>query len=142
VPAAGNLNISAEYRFLFPATNTSPSPIIRNEEVMLLRAEANWALGNVSVALQDVNNIRVVSGGLPTLASLPSGGAGLDIIMYEKRFSVMWEGSRWVDMRRWGRLGQLPLDRAGQFVAKVMPIPQSECDARARSLPRGCEGNL
>jgi hypothetical protein len=142
VPAAGNLNISAEYRFLFPATNTSPNPIIRNEEVMLLRAEANWALGNVSAALQDVNNIRAVSGGLPTLASLPSGAAGLDIIMYEKRYSVLWEGSRWVDMRRWGRLGQLPLDRAGQFVAKVMPIPQSECDARAGNLPRGCEGNL
>ena len=38
--------------------------------------------------------------------------------------------------------GELPIDRAGQFVAKVMPIPQAECDARAPNRPKGCEGNL
>jgi starch-binding outer membrane protein, SusD/RagB family len=137
-----SLNIAATQRFLFPSGNGSANSIIRNEELMLLRAEANWATGNTAQALLDVNNIRQVSGGLAALTSLPAGSAGLDIIMYEKRYSTLWEGNRWVDMRRWGRLGQLPIDKPGQFVAKVMPIPQNECDARKGALPRGCEGNL
>ena len=51
--------------------------------------------------------------------------------------STLFEGLRWVDMRRWNRLAQLPIDRAGQFVAKVMPIPQAECDGRT-AKPNGC----
>jgi hypothetical protein len=141
-PGSPPLNIAAEYRFLFPATQNSPNFIIRNEELMLLRAEANWALGNVAQTLLDINKIRQISGGLGPVAAVPVGSAGLDIIMYEKRYSVMWEGARWVDMRRWGRLGLLPLDRTGQFRAKVMPIPTGECDARGTNKPRGCEGNL
>ena len=73
------------------------------------------------------------------LASL--GATPLNALIYEKRFSTLYEGLRWVDMRRWGRLGDLPLDKAGQFVAKVMPIPQAECDARATALPNGCGPN-
>jgi len=36
-----------------------------------------------------------------------------------------------------GLLNLLPLDQPGQFVAKVMPIPQAECDARVVK-PNGC----
>ena len=61
--------------------------------------------------------------------------------MYEKRMSTLNEGLRWVDMRRWGRLALLPIDKAGQFVARVMPIPQAECDARLSALPNGCLAN-
>ena len=144
----GLQNIAAEYRFEVWPTPSSPAAIIRNEELLLLRAEANWAQGNTGAALADLNVVRTVSGKLAPLGSLASGAAGLDAIAYEKHMSLLFEGSRWVDMRRWGRIGQLPIDRAGQFVAKVMPIPQGECDARlaigapASTLPRGCEGNL
>ncbi len=143
---ATSINLPADYRFVNPTTNQSSNPILRNEELMLLRAEANWATGNTGQALLDLNNIRQVSGGLAPVAALPAGSAGLDIIVYEKRYSTLWEGNRWVDMRRWGRLNQLPIDRTDlnppQFRAKVMPIPQQECDARKGNLPKGCEGNL
>ena len=75
----------------------------------------------------------------------PAGQAADALLQH---LSLLFEGSRWVDMRRWGRLGQLPIDTPGMFVAKVMPIPQAECDARrpvgapASVTPRGCEGNL
>lgn len=148
VSPPGAQNIPAEYRFEIYPSPSSPAPIIRNEELLLLRAEANWALGNTAAALADLNIVRTTSGKLAPLASLATGAAGLDAIMYEKHLSLLFEGVRWVDMRRWGRLGQLPIDTPGMFVAKVMPIPQAECDARrpigapASVLPRGCEGNL
>ncbi len=128
-------NISATHRFLMYPTPSSPAPIIRNEELILLRAEANIATGNAAAALADINNIRAVSGKLAAIAT-----ANLDALVYEKRMSTLYEGLRWVDMRRWGRLAQLPLDRAGQFVARVMPIPQAECDARP-TKPVGCNAN-
>lgn len=148
VSPPGNQNIAAEYRFDIWPTPSSPNSIIRNEELLLLRAEANWAQGNTAAALADLNIVRTTSGKLPALAALPTGAAGLDLIAYEKHQSLLFEGTRWVDMRRWGRLGQLPIDTPGMFVAKVMPIPQAECDARrpvgapASVTPRGCEGNL
>jgi len=148
VAPPGNQNIAAQYRFDIYPSPSSPAPIIRNEELLLLRAEANWALGNTNAALADLNIVRTTSGKLAPLAALAAGPTGLDAIMYEKHLSLLFEGTRWVDMRRWGRLAQLPIDTPGMFVAKVMPIPQAECDARraigapASTLPRGCEGNL
>lgn len=79
------------------------------------------------------------SGGLPasTLTAASSDAAVLDAILYEKRYSLLMEGDRWVDMRRYGRLSQLPLDVASgpnkNFVPKVSPIPQGECLVRAKS---------
>jgi hypothetical protein len=139
INAPGGINIPATHHFIMYPTNASPVPIIRNEELILIRAEANIGLNNLSAALSDINDIRAVSGGLASLASL--GATPLNALIYEKRFSTLFEGLRWVDMRRWGRLGDLPLDKAGQFVAKVMPIPQAECDARASALPNGCGPN-
>ena len=36
------------------------------------------------------------------------------------------EGHRWVDMRRFGRLGDLPIDREGDDVWSAFPIPEAE----------------
>ncbi len=128
-------NIAATYRFTMYPTPSSSASIIRNEELILIRAEANIATGNLASALADINNVRAVSGKLAPIAT-----ANLDAVMYEKRMSLLYEGIRWVDMRRWGRLGQLPIDKVGQFVAVVMPIPQAECDARSVK-PNGCLAN-
>ncbi len=131
-----NLNIPATHRFTIYPTPNSPAPIIRNEELMLIRAEANIFTGNFVAAMQDINNIRSVSGGLnPVAFATPANG--LTALLYERRYSLLFEGQRWHDHRRFGLLGLLPLDQAGQFVAKVMPIPQAECDARPVK-PTGC----
>jgi hypothetical protein len=56
-------------------------------------------------------------------------------ILYEKRYSLMMEGDRWIDHRRYNKLDLLPLDVTSgvnkNFVAKVNPIPQGECLVRA-----------
>ena len=102
----------------------------------LIRAEANIFADNFVAALQDINNIRSVSGGLGPTA-FATQAAGLTALLYERRYSLLFEGQRWNDHRRFGLLNLLPLDQAGQFVAKVMPIPQAECDARVVK-PTGC----
>jgi starch-binding outer membrane protein, SusD/RagB family len=119
-------------------TSASPVPVIRNEELILLQAEVYLALGNTAGAIAAYNVTRQVSGGLPatSLTSASPAASILTEILYEKRYSLMLEGLRWVDMRRYGRLGQLPLDVASgpnkNFVAIVAPIPQGECLVRAK----------
>ncbi|HVS60284.1 MAG TPA: RagB/SusD family nutrient uptake outer membrane protein [Gemmatimonadaceae bacterium] len=132
-----NLNIPATHRFTIYPTPNSPAPIIRNEELMLIRAEANIFTNNFAAAMQDINNIRTVSGGGLGPVAIATPAAGLTALLYERRYSLLFEGQRWNDHRRFGLLNLLPLDQPGQFVAKVMPIPQAECDARV-TKPTGC----
>jgi starch-binding outer membrane protein, SusD/RagB family len=114
-------------------TNSTPIAIIRNEELILLRAEARLATGDKAGAIADINTVRMNSGGLPasTLTTASSDDAVLMGILYEKRYSTMMEATRWVDMRRYNKLSLLPLDIASgpnkNFIPKVMPIPQGEC---------------
>lgn len=135
-PPSG-INIAATLRFNLYPNQDSPAPIIRNEELILLRAEANIFTGNLAAALADINNVRQVSGDLDPLPPFASQAAALDALLYERRYSLLFEGQRWNDYRRFNRLNQLPLDRPTFFVAKVMPIPQAECDARIVK-PNGC----
>ena len=87
--------------------------------------------GNAASALQDINAVRTVSGGLPALATLGATQTEqITALLYEKWMSLLFEGHRWHDMRRFGRLSQLPLDLPNHFVARVMPIPNAECLAR------------
>jgi hypothetical protein len=132
-----NLNIPADHHFIVYPTPNSSAPIIRNEELMLLRAEANIFTGNFAAAMQDINNIRAVSGGGLAPVAFATPADGLTALLYERRYSLLFEGQRWNDYRRFGILNQLPIDKPGQFVAKVMPIPQAECDARTEK-PAGC----
>jgi hypothetical protein len=128
----GSSSIPATQSLIQYGSHTTPTPIIRNEELILIRAEANLQLGNPGAALIDLNNVRTVSGGLA-----PTATASLDELLYEREYSLFLEGFRWIDARRFGRLGSLPLDLPTHFVAKVVPIPKAECDARLVK-PVGC----
>jgi len=138
-PATGKSTLG----FSMWPTQSSPIAIIRNEELILLRAEARLATGDKAGAIADLNQVRVNSGGLPasTLTTASSDDAILTGILYEKRYSTMMEGNRWIDMRRYNKLNLLPLDVPSgpnkNFVAKVNPIPQGECLVRA-----GLKGDL
>jgi hypothetical protein len=138
VTSSGPTSASSTIGFKIYPTSASPVPVIRNEELILLNAETKLALGDLTGAIAALNVTRQVSGGLPasTLTAASGSSAILDQILYEKRYSLMFEGLRWVDMRRYGRLNQLPLDVPSgpnkNFVAPVAPIPQAECLTRAR----------
>lgn len=106
--------------------STDHYPIIRNEELILLRAEANVGLGNYGAAEADMNIVRAAAG-LSGYTGTDASNA-LDRLLHEKRYSLFGEGHRWVDMRRYGRLGQLPIDRPGRGdkAFSRMEIPEQE----------------
>lgn len=114
-------------------STSAPIPIIRNEELILLRAEANIGLGNFEDAEDDINLIRQVSGNLPTIdfdASTTTETA-LDRLLYEKKYSLLFEGGHhWIDLRRHDRLDDLPLDDPGHIRLESWPFPATELDAR------------
>jgi len=126
------LGIPAEYRFKVYATNTTPVPIIRNEELVLTRAEARWFTGDKPGAIADLNAVRSISGGLGASAATAGSTDAqfIQALLYERRYSLMLEGRRWVDYRRFNLLQTLPKDLPTHFIAIVQPVPQAECDAR------------
>ncbi|HSW29849.1 MAG TPA: RagB/SusD family nutrient uptake outer membrane protein [Longimicrobiales bacterium] len=118
-----------------------PMPIIKNEDLVLMRAEAQWFTGAKAAAIADLDVVRVNSGGLPA-STLTTGSSDADFVtalLYERRYSLFWEyGHRWVDMRRFNRLAQLPKavpDRDRIF--PYVPLPVDECTPR-NPQPAGC----
>jgi starch-binding outer membrane protein, SusD/RagB family len=118
----------------------STFPWIRNEELLLIRAESNYALGNFATALSDVNVVREKAGGLAPIASLPSAAALLDEILYNRRYSLLWEGFAYFDAMQYGRLGpaDLPRDLPTHRVFTRLNWPSNEClQRRMASGPCG-----
>src|SRR5947199_95305 len=118
-----------------------PIPIIRDEELVLLRAEAEWFTGATLQALADIDLVRQNAGGLAatTLTIASSDAAFVTELLYNRRYSLLWEqGTRWIDARRFNRMADIPAEPpTGGHVAKVMPVPDPECNARG--LLSGCE---
>lgn len=119
-----NDNLTSDLGVTVAKGSTDPWPVIRNEELILLRAEANIGLGQFGDAESDMNIVRTAAG-LDAYTGTDATNA-LDRLLYEKRYSLYGEGHRWVDMRRYGRLGDLPLDRPGDVVITNMVPPEDE----------------
>lgn len=115
------------------ADQNAPIPIIRDEELLLLRAEANIGLNNFGAAITDLDLVRVNAGNLPptTLTAGSPAAAMIDELLYNRRYSLLWEqGGRWLDARRYNRLGTIPIAVPNGEVPTRMPIPADECASR------------
>ena len=131
-------SVSSNVKIIAYANSVAPVPIIKNEELILLRAEANNALGNRPAAIQDLDFIRVNSGGLVPLGAAYAGDL-VDEILYNRRYSLFDEyGHRWVDLRRYGRLATLEKALPTHKIFPVVPIPVDECNQRLAQPPKGC----
>ncbi|WP_205514635.1 RagB/SusD family nutrient uptake outer membrane protein [Longitalea arenae] len=117
--------LTSDYDFFVYPTNVTRMPIIRNEELILLYAEVQAQLNNSSNAVSAINRIR-------NAASLGNYTGATDVnsliteILKQRRYSLFGEGHRWVDMRRYNRLNELPIDRPGDDVWVQFPRPATE----------------
>jgi len=94
-------------------------PLIRIQEMRLLKAEANYRMGDLAGAAELVNQTRTRAGLAPTDADgsnpdcvprLPDGSCGdlWEMLKWEKRMETVWTGvagaNWWFDGRGWGDL--------------------------------------
>ncbi|HUQ20324.1 MAG TPA: hypothetical protein VM099_11990 [Gemmatimonadaceae bacterium] len=129
------------YKANFNATQLSPIAYLKNEELILLRAQAKVGLGDLAGALADVNFVRAAAGGLAPLPAFANATAAIDAILREKRYSLLMESAhRLVDLRAYGRLNNtfFKKELGGDIFLKALPIPQNEADQRGGVLTVTC----
>jgi starch-binding outer membrane protein, SusD/RagB family len=117
--------LTSKYDFYVYKTNTDPIPIIRNEELVLLYAEVKAQMGVTAEALTAINRIRNAAG-LSNYSGATDKQSLITEILKQRRYSLYGEGHRWIDMRRYNLLNQLPIDRPGDDVWVQFPIPANE----------------
>lgn len=135
--------IPGELKFTMYLTNLQPDaghpiPLVKDEELLLLRAEAEWfaSAPNKVQALADIDSVRIGSGKLlPTTLTIASSDAAFVAeLLYNRRYSLMWEqGARWIDARRFNLLGNIEIVSNNGNIPNAMPVPLTEC--QARNLP-------
>jgi len=113
---------------LYPSPE-SPVGLIRNEELILLRAEALFFTGDTHNANVELNKVRTLSGLLEPAPETANESMFIAQLLYERRYSLLFEGGhRWIDLRRFRQ--PLPLDRPDDKANVRFPIPLAECNAR------------
>jgi starch-binding outer membrane protein, SusD/RagB family len=131
--------VTTDYMFSIYNSNDAPIPIIRNEELILLRAEARFFTGDVLGALNDINLIRTTSGGLASRGAFLSNNDFIAELLKQRRYSLLFEGGhRWIDTRRFGLLASLPRALPSHTVPSRFPFPEAECLARVPAPTQGC----
>lgn len=117
--------LTSSYDFFVYQTNTDSIPIIRNEELILLYAEIKAQTGAASEAVNAISIIRQAAG-LGSYGGATDRNSLITEILKQRRYSLYGEGHRWIDMRRYDLLSQLPIDRVNDDVWKQFPIPANE----------------
>lgn len=114
----GELNYGTNWRHL------------RYADILLMAAEAFYRSSNETKARTYLNLVRNRAG-LATIS--PTGTALFDAIVTERQLELAFEGSRFVDLVRWGKAAQ-ELGSLGFRTGKheVLPIP--DYDVRAGGL--------
>ena len=102
--ASSGVPIPGDYQDARWSDNAAPIPYIRNEELILIYAEAKLNTGDPAGAIAAINTIRNIWG-----VGDYSGGQStdelMDEILFQRRYSLWAEGGhRWVDLRRTNRL--------------------------------------
>lgn len=107
--AAGNL-LLGRYQDNRWATNIAPIPFIRNEELILIYAEANARLGNTTPAVTAINTVRN-TWGVGNYTGATDTESLIEEILFQRRYSLWAEGGhRWIDLRRTNRLNSDYID--------------------------------
>jgi starch-binding outer membrane protein, SusD/RagB family len=136
---------AANYPFMYKCRSNVSSIIkLRYADILLLKAEALANLGgasNLADAATIVNTVRNRVG-LANLASTASASSEtmLIAVLHERRLELAFEGQRWFDLVRNGKLeevmnglntrdsGRLPQRRAFTETSELLPVPQAALD--------------
>ncbi len=113
------------YDFLVYRSREDPIPIVRNEELILIYAEAKAQTNVVGDAVTAIDRIRSEAG-IGAYTGAQTQAALITEILRQRRYSLYGEGHRWIDLRRYNRLSELPKDRPNDDVWEQFPVPANE----------------
>ena len=88
------------------SSNVASASMLRNEELVLMFAEASAQTNALPAAVIAINRIRTAYG-LPIYTGALSQAALITEILKQRRYSLFFEGHRWFDMRRYNLLSQI-----------------------------------
>jgi starch-binding outer membrane protein, SusD/RagB family len=123
--SAGGSSYESKYLTSMYKQATDVVPIIRNEELMLMAAEVAAATGKDADALKIINSVRKANGS-SELKNVVGKDNLINAVLEERYFSLFYEGHRWVDMRRLGKLDKIELPVAGMKVLEQLERPVQE----------------
>ncbi|GAC1651780.1 MAG: hypothetical protein NVS4B3_13020 [Gemmatimonadaceae bacterium] len=129
-----------------PGNKVRPLAILKNSELILLRAQAYIEKGtptDLAAATSDINFVRSAEGGsgLAPVGPLLTSDQGRTAVLYEKRFSLLLEGpQRLVDLRAYGRMNvpYLKKEFPTDAFTSALPIPNDEVKARNGNVTPVC----
>ena len=104
----GTTVVSTKYDYIYSVGGSSltvPLPIMKNEELLLLRAQIAIEQNDMVNATLFLNYVHQNSGGLAAYPLFATQAAARNALLYEKRYSLLMEGpQRLLDLRAYGRL--------------------------------------
>jgi hypothetical protein len=121
------------------ANQSTPLGILRDEELVLLRAQAYNEAGQLANAILDLNDVRTNYGLAP--AAPVDKTTAINAILYEKRYSLLFEGpQRFDDLRDYKRLNATYLrkETATDPFNAALPITRGELNARGVTTNPAC----
>lgn len=122
-----------KYKIPNPATESVENTmVIRLAELYLIRAEANFKIGQSNLSVNDINVIR-------NRAGLPSVTAVSDDLIHQERWKELFTefGVRFFDLKRKGRLDDLkPVKSNWNSYQQNLPIPEKELILNPKLLPQ------
>ncbi|HRF39700.1 MAG TPA: RagB/SusD family nutrient uptake outer membrane protein, partial [Saprospiraceae bacterium] len=128
----GNL-LLGEYQDARWPSNTTAFKFIRNEELILIYAEASLLTNNTANAVSAINTIRN-TWGVGNYTGATTQDALLNEILFQRRYSLWAEGGhRWIDLRRTNRLNNTYVDlrdRGNIFTQVARRTSEINWDAR------------
>jgi starch-binding outer membrane protein, SusD/RagB family len=120
-------------------------PIVRNEELALVRAEIQIGLGNYNAAWAYINEVRTKVGGLAALPVNATYQPTRDAMLHEQQISTAFEasGDRMIAVRMYGLNTVIDQIWAADTAfhdhhTDVNPIPFAEVAARGGSFQLSC----
>ena len=105
--------------------------VYRTAEMYLIRAEANYKLSKEAPALQDLNTLRAnrIQGFTP---GTETGVLLYNAITTERRKELAFEGHRFFDFKRWGKL---PINRCASNTNTPSTVCSLASDSRSWAWP-------
>jgi hypothetical protein len=127
INTVGTVPLASKYQDKRWVTNTTPIPYIRNEELVLIYAEASIHLKAWSNAVKAINVIRNAAE-IGNYTGLENEAALIDEILLQRRYSLWFEpgGHRWIDLRRYNKLEEISTELDGGTVFIQLARPTSE----------------